>query len=125
MKIGPILGALSPGLSATGLFGHGAQQGGIGALTAMSPLLALLLHHKKHGGAPNSPPGTAPPPQAPGQMSPLTSNPGAPAGDSQDARQKALAQRLLAMGPQLAGGSQPFAIPFGPGNQNPYGYARY
>lgn len=47
MKIGSILGALSPGLSATGMFGNAAQGTGMGMLGAMSPLLALLLHMKK------------------------------------------------------------------------------
>lgn len=47
MKLGSILGALSPGLSATGLFGDNAQKGGLAALGAMSPLLGLILAMKK------------------------------------------------------------------------------
>jgi hypothetical protein len=69
MKIGTILGALSPGLSATGLFGHSAQEGGLGALSAMSPLLALLLMHKKkkdNYAQQDAAPPAAMPPQIPG-----------------------------------------------------------
>lgn len=47
MKIGPILAALGggiTGLGASGAFGGGASD----ALFGISPLLALLLHKKKH-----------------------------------------------------------------------------
>lgn len=47
MKLGPILAALSPGLSATGMFGDGAQGAAVGGLSALSPILAMLLKKKK------------------------------------------------------------------------------
>lgn len=64
MNIGKLLGVVSPGLSATGLFGNSAQGVGQGALMGMSPMLAMLLHHKKHGrdgAAPDQPPVAAQP----------------------------------------------------------------
>lgn len=45
--LGPLAGILSPGLSATGLFGDKAQGVGMGALGAMSPLMAILMALKK------------------------------------------------------------------------------
>lgn len=60
MKLGSILGALSPGLSATGLFGNAAQGTGLGMLGALSPLLAILLHKKKKDDG-SAEDGTTPP----------------------------------------------------------------
>jgi len=119
MSIGKILGALSPGLSATGLFGHQAQSGGTAALSAMSPMLALLLHHKKNGSAPvqtpaapataNVPNGDVLAPQAatsisaPSLQQTAASIPQAPNLVGQQ-RRKQIGLNLMQLGPQLFGG---------------------
>lgn len=72
MKLGSLLGALSPGLSATGLFGNAAQGTGMGMLGAMSPLLMLLMQMKKKKKDDGS--AETPPVAAPGQIN-VTQNP--------------------------------------------------
>ena len=114
MKLGTILGALSPGLSATGLFGDNAQKGGLGVLGAMSPLLGLLMlmKHKKKGGGDDGTGST--PPADPSQIN-VTQSP------------LLRAMPMMPPGAQQAPMRPPgaFPIPFGPGSQNPYGYGRY
>lgn len=63
--LGPLAGILSPGLSATGLFGDKAQGVGGGILGAMSPIMALLMQLQKKKKA-NDPMSEQMPPQGPG-----------------------------------------------------------
>lgn len=126
MKLGSLLGILSPGLSATGLFGSAAQSGGLGALSAMSPLAMLLLHKKKGGAAPvaspstpsdpiptGAAPGSIAPPQVAGPTGPTLAQSAAtlpgmgPVQGITDPQRQRLAQMLLQYGGALS--QNPFA----------------
>jgi hypothetical protein len=122
MNIGKLLGGLSPGLSATGLFGHGAQSTGTAMLSGMSPLLALLLHKKGGGqGAPQAQTPAYTPPETGSVLNtpqPLAQVGGPSIGQLANslpgmadphAQRKAIGLNLLQLGPQLA----------------QYGYPRY
>lgn len=111
MKLGPIAALLGGGL--------GGVLGGMGGygLGGISPLLAILLAHKHHNN--NNDQGG--PPADPGPIN-VTANP--------IMRPMAPPQTTQALPPIPLGGGNPASpfskvIPFGPGSQNPYGYARY
>lgn len=102
MNLGKLLGVMSPGLSATGLFGNSAQSAGGALLGGMSPLLALLLQHKKGGAQvqPARPQDAVAAPAATAAPAPAT-----PAIDPA-AKRKQMGLALLQLGGQ-------FANPFG------------
>lgn len=108
MNLGKLLGVVSPGLSATGLFGNNAQSTGGAMLGGMSPLLAALLHKQK-GGAPVMPARPQDAVAAPGAVPAAPAAPVNPA-DTAAMKRKQMGLRLLQLGGQFA--NSPFGASY-------------
>lgn len=108
MKLGKIVGALTPLLASTGILGNSAQGVGQGLLGGLSPMLALLMQHKKNkGGGGGSTPAPAATPGTPPIVPPQAQAPAQAQGGMDPAQRQRLASMFLQFGGQMNS-------PFGP-----------